>query len=124
MRSLRVLVDAGVLVICAGGGGIPVALNGDGAMHGVEAVVDKDLTASLLARRLDADLLLMLTDVDAVRVDWGEDGERALADASPAELREHSFAAGRWARRSRPPAASSRRPAAGPRSASSGGLSR
>jgi carbamate kinase len=94
MRSLRTLVEAGVLVICAGGGGIPVALNGDGTMHGVEAVVDKDLTASLLARRLDADLLLMLTDVDAVCVDWGEEGERALADVSPAELREHSFASG------------------------------
>jgi carbamate kinase len=94
MRSLRTLVDAGVLVICAGGGGVPVALNGDGTMHGVEAVVDKDLAASLLARRLDADLLLMLADVDAVRVDWGEAGERALGDASPAELREHSFAAG------------------------------
>ncbi len=94
MRSLRTLVDAGVLVICAGGGGIPVALNGDGTMDGVEAVVDKDLTASLLARRLDADLLLMLTDVDAVCVDWGEQEERALADASPAELREQSFAAG------------------------------
>jgi carbamate kinase len=94
MRSLRTLVDAGVLVICAGGGGIPVALNGGGAMHGVEAVVDNDLTASLLARRLDADLLLMLTDVDAVRVDWGQDGERALADASPDQLREHSFASG------------------------------
>jgi carbamate kinase len=63
-------------------------------MDGVEAVVDKDLTASLLARRLDADLLLMLTDIDAVCVDWGVEGERGLADASPAELRERSFAAG------------------------------
>jgi carbamate kinase len=94
MRSLRTLVDAGVLVICAGGGGIPVALDGGGTMHGVEAVVDNDLTASLLARRLDADLLLMLTDVDAVRVDWGQDGERVLTDTSPTELREHSFASG------------------------------
>jgi carbamate kinase len=94
MRSLRTLIDAGVLVICAGGGGIPVALDGDGTMHGVEAVVDKDLTASLLARRLEADLLMMLTDVDAVRVDWGEAEERALDRVSTAELREHSFAPG------------------------------
>jgi carbamate kinase len=94
MRSLRTLVDADVLVICAGGGGMPVALDGDGSMQGVEAVVDKDLTASLLARRIDADLLLMLTDVDAVCVGWGKDGQRSLADASPAQLRELSFASG------------------------------
>jgi carbamate kinase len=62
VRSLRVLVDSGALVICAGGGGIPIALNGDGTMHEVEAVIDKDLTAALLARRLDADLLLMLAE--------------------------------------------------------------
>lgn len=94
LRSLRTLIDSGALVVCAGGGGIPVALNGDGSLHGVEAVVDKDLTAALLARRLDADLLLMLTDVDAVRLDWGSDAERALAEASPAELRAHDFAPG------------------------------
>lgn len=64
IRSLRVLVESGALVICAGGG-IPVALDGLGTMRGVEAVVDKDQTAALLARRLDADLLVMLTDADA-----------------------------------------------------------
>jgi carbamate kinase len=62
VRSLRVLADSGALVICAGGSGVPIALNGDGTMHGVETPVDKDLTAALLARRLDADLLLMLTE--------------------------------------------------------------
>lgn len=71
IRSLRALVGAGALVVCGGGGGVPVALDGDGTMHGIEAVVDKDLTAALLARRLDADLLLMLTDVEAVHRDWG-----------------------------------------------------
>lgn len=94
IRSLRVLVDSGALVICAGGGGIPIALNGDGTMHGVEAVIDKDLTAALLARRLDADLLLMLTDVDAVRRDWGEPSERPIARAEVAELRSLHFAEG------------------------------
>lgn len=94
LRSLRTLIEAGALVICAGGGGIPVALNGDGTMHGVEAVVDKDLTAALLARRLDADLLVMLTDVDAVYLDWGGREERALGTVAPAELRRHDFAAG------------------------------
>jgi carbamate kinase len=94
IRSLRVLVDAGALVVCAGGGGIPVALNGDGSMHGVEAVVDKDLTAALLARRLDADLLLMLTDVDAVHREWGAPNERPITSAAPGELRSLNFASG------------------------------
>jgi len=94
IRSLRTLVDSGTLVICGGGGGIPIALNGDGTMHGVEAVVDKDLAAALLARRLDADLLLMLTDVDAVRRDWGTPSERPITSAEPGELRSLDFAAG------------------------------
>ncbi|HEU5062227.1 MAG TPA: carbamate kinase [Solirubrobacterales bacterium] len=94
LSSLRILIEAGVLVICAGGGGIPVALNGNGTMRGVEAVVDKDLTASLLARRLEADLLVMLTDVDGVHLGWGRDYESALGSATPAELREHDFEAG------------------------------
>jgi carbamate kinase len=94
IRSLRVLVDSGALVICAGGGGIPIALDGLGTMHGVEAVVDKDLTAALLARRLDADLLVMLTDVDSVHADWGSPRERPILSAHPRELREMNFAAG------------------------------
>ena len=94
LSSLRTLIDAGALVICAGGGGIPVALDGDGTMQGVEAMVDKDLTASLLARRLDADVLVMLTDVDAVHLDWGGEGAQVLNRVTPAELREHSFASG------------------------------
>lgn len=94
IRSLRVLVDSGALVICAGGGGVPVALDGLGTLRGVEAVVDKDLTAALLARRLDADMLVMLTDVDSIKLDWGGPGERPLADTGPQELREMEFAAG------------------------------
>jgi carbamate kinase len=94
IRSLRVLVDSGALVVCAGGGGVPVALAGIGTLRGVEAVVDKDLTAALLARRLDADLLVMLTDVDAVRLDWGGPRERPLVSVDPSELREIELAAG------------------------------
>jgi len=71
VRSLRVLVGSGALVICAGGD-IPIALNGDGTMHEVEAAIDKNLTAALLARRLDADLLLTLTDM--ARIAQGEAG--------------------------------------------------
>lgn len=97
LSSLRTLIDAGALVICAGGGRIPVTLDGGGTMVGVEAVVNKDLTASLLARRLDADVLVMLTDVDAVHLDWGTESDRALGKVTPAELREHSFASGSMA---------------------------
>jgi carbamate kinase len=61
LHSLRTLIDAGVLVLCAGGVGTPVTVD-HGTMQGVEAAVDQDLTAALLARRLDADLLVMLTD--------------------------------------------------------------
>lgn len=94
VRSLRVLVDSGALVICAGGSSIPVTLNGTGTLHRVEAVIDMDLTAALLARRLEADLLLMLTDVDAVHADWGGPHQRPIAGAEAAELRTMSFAAG------------------------------
>ena len=94
LRSLRGLIESGALLICAGGGGIPVTLDGAGTMRGVEAVIDKDLTAALLARRLEVDLLLMLTDVEAVELDWGTERARPLGSTSPAELRRHDFAAG------------------------------
>jgi len=94
IRSLRTLVGAGALVICGGGGGIPVAMDGFGAMEGVEAVIDNDLTAALLARRLDAEMLLMLTDVDAVHVDWGGPRQHPLAHVTPHELRDLNFAPG------------------------------
>jgi carbamate kinase len=91
LHSLRTLIDAGVLVICAEGIGTTVAAN-DGTMRGIEAAIDTDLTAALLARRLDADLLVMLTDIYAVHLGWGRDYESALGTATPAELRKHSFA--------------------------------
>ena len=61
--TIRLLVDAGVLVVCVGGGGIPVVVDRDGRLRGVEAVIDKDRAAALLARGLGADALLLLTDV-------------------------------------------------------------
>ena len=60
-----------MLVVCVGGGGIPVLLDDGGRLRGVEAVIDKDLVAALLARSLEADALLLLTDVPAVEVGWG-----------------------------------------------------
>jgi carbamate kinase len=91
IRSLRILLDAGVVVICAGGGGVPVVADDSGGWRGVEAVVDKDLTAALLADQLDADALLLLTDVDAVYEHWGSDRAKAIRNATPEELHAMSF---------------------------------
>ena len=94
IRSVRLLLDANVVVICAGGGGVPVVAIADEGWRGVEAVVDKDLSAALLADELDADALFLLTDVDAVYEEWGTDRAKAIQSATPDELREMSFAAG------------------------------
>jgi carbamate kinase len=94
---IRTLADAGGIVICAGGGGIPVAADADdgsGALGGVEAVVDKDLTAALLARQLGADALLLLTDVEAVADGYGTPQARPIYRATPADLRTRQFPAG------------------------------
>jgi carbamate kinase len=91
---IRVLVDSGALVVCAGGGGIPVTADNSGELHGVEAVVDKDLTAALLARAVSADALLLLTDVDAVTDAFGTADARPIPRATVAELRARSLPAG------------------------------
>lgn len=88
------LLERGCVVICAGGGGIPVTRGADGRATGVEAVIDKDLASALLAIDLRADVLAILTDVDAVQLDWGTPAQRPLRRASPAELRALDFAAG------------------------------
>ena len=97
LATIRLLVDAGVLVICVGGGGIPVVLGEDGWLRGFEAVIDKDLAAQLLARGLEADALLLLTDVEAVQAGWGTPQAHELTEASVAELRRMEFAAGSMA---------------------------
>jgi carbamate kinase len=75
---IRELVESGTIVIACGGGGIPVYRHSTLGLEGVDAVVDKDLAAAVLARELGAELLLILTDVDAVYADWGKDSKRAL----------------------------------------------
>jgi carbamate kinase len=72
-RVLQLLLEQGVIVICTGGGGIPVLRLDDGSLIGVEAVIDKDAASALLARELGADALLLLTDVDAIYRDFGKD---------------------------------------------------
>jgi carbamate kinase len=95
--TLRLLVDAGTIVICAGGGGIPVIFDPFGRVHGVDAVVDKDHSTALVAEALGADALLLLTDVDAVYTDWGTASARALAHATPEEVRALDLAEGSMA---------------------------
>jgi carbamate kinase len=96
IATIARLVDAGVIVICAGGGGIPVVEAKDGALEGIEAVIDKDAASALLATALAADLLVMLTDVAGVFLDHGTDRQRLIQSASPASLAPHtaSFRAG------------------------------
>jgi carbamate kinase len=96
IRPIRWLLDKNVVVICAGGGGVPTMYdpNAERTLIGVEAVIDKDLASELLAREVGADLFVMVTDVDGVYVDWGTPDQRKLDRATPAELRAHDFAAG------------------------------
>jgi carbamate kinase len=90
---IRRLADQGVLVICAGGGGVPVA-DRDGWTEGIEAVVDKDLASALLAELIGADKFVSLTDVPAVVDGWGTPAARPIVRAHPDELRKRPFAAG------------------------------
>jgi carbamate kinase len=94
IEVIRMLVDAGVVVICAGGGGIPTAYDSERRLYGVEAVIDKDLAAGLLARGLDADMFVMLTDVPSVYADFGRPEQRPIAAAHPDALERLDFAPG------------------------------
>jgi carbamate kinase len=91
LRTIQRLVSAGVVVICAGGGGIPVACDPQGALTGVEAVIDKDRSAALLASLLGADLLLYLTDVPSVVKEWGSAFMQPIGTTTPAAMRNHAF---------------------------------
>lgn len=92
LETIRRLVEAGVVVVCAGGGGIPVVR--ERGVRGIEAVIDKDLTAALLAASLDADRLVLVTDVPYVMRDWNLSTATAIRHATPAELRALRFPAG------------------------------
>jgi len=94
LSAIRALLEDGFLVVCAGGGGVPVLEDERGRHRGVEAVIDKDLASSLLARDLDVDLLVLATDVDAVYEGFGTPRQRAIARANPAALRAREFPAG------------------------------
>src|SRR3954470_2941983 len=106
--AISALVQAGFVVVCAGGGGIPVVddlpqgQDGLHALRGIEAVIDKDLTAAILAHELGAHTLIIATDVPHVMVDFGTPGQRPLGRVAAAQLRDHA-AAGQFARGSMGP---------------------
>ena len=94
VRPVRWLLEKGTIVICGGGGGIPTVYGEDGKLRGVEAVIDKDRVAALLAQQLEADVFIMATDIPAVVANWGTKDARAVRRASPAALSRFDFAAG------------------------------
>jgi carbamate kinase len=96
IRPIRWLLEHDTVVICAGGGGVPTMYSPEAerTLVGVEAVIDKDLASELLAREVDADLFVMVTDVDGVYEGWGTPEQRRIERATAAELRGSSFAAG------------------------------
>lgn len=94
LTVIKLLVRHGVTVICAGGGGIPTVRREDGSLVGVEAVIDKDLASALLAQELEADALLMLTDVDAVQHGWGTAEARRFRQLPSKTARRCRFAPG------------------------------
>ncbi|MDA2891230.1 carbamate kinase [Mycolicibacterium sp. BiH015] len=94
IEPIRTLVEAGTVVICAGGGGIPTAYDEAGRLCGVEAVIDKDLASALLAEQLQADLLVIATDVDGVYSGWGTPEQKRLSHITVDELAAMHFAEG------------------------------
>ncbi len=96
IRPIRWLLEKGVVVICAGGGGIPTMYEAgkERWLTGTEAVIDKDLASELLAREIKADLFVIATDVDAAYLNWGKPDQRKLEWVTPEELKSYSFPAG------------------------------
>ncbi|AYC17324.1 Carbamate kinase 1 [Dickeya dianthicola] len=92
--AIAALIARNHLVICTGGGGVPVTRDSNGQLSGVEAVIDKDLSAAMLARQIHADALLILTDADAVYLDWGKASQQPLHKVTPGDLAGMSFDAG------------------------------
>jgi carbamate kinase len=96
LRPVKWLLEKGAVVICAGGGGIPTVYLPDGTrtLVGIEAVIDKDLAAELLAEAIGADLFLMVTDAEGVCIDWGKPCQKVLSRATPEELEALDLPAG------------------------------
>lgn len=95
ITPIELLLEQDIVVVCAGGGGIPTMYE-EGTRHlvGVEAVIDKDLASAVLARDLEADLLVIATDTPSVFLDWGTENQRAINHAHPDAIAELEFPAG------------------------------
>jgi carbamate kinase len=89
LDAIRLLVESGYIVIAAGGGGIPVIRNERGGLEGVEAVIDKDIGSSLLARNLGADTFIISTPVDAVYLNFGKENQRPIRRATLSEIKQY-----------------------------------
>ncbi len=89
LETVKTLLDSGVIVIAAGGGGIPVTVSDDGLLHGAEAVIDKDLAASLMARELGADLFVISTAVEQVCLNFGKANQVSLGTVTIDEVRTY-----------------------------------
>ena len=94
IRPIKWLLEKSSIVICAGGGGISTMYGEDGKLKGIEAVIDKDLCSSLLASQLEADLLVIATDVNAAFIDYGKPTQKAIGQAHPDDIEKLGFAAG------------------------------
>ncbi|NYT17266.1 MAG: carbamate kinase [Methanomicrobiales archaeon] len=96
IRPIRWLLEQGTMVICAGGGGIPVMYlpDRDRTLTGVEAVIDKDFASALLAKDIGADLFVMATDVQGVYLNWGTCDAHLIRESTPSELKNYPFPAG------------------------------
>ena len=89
IETVEKLVSQGCIVITVGGGGIPVVENEDGTLEGVAAVIDKDYAAELLAEQIDADALVILTEVEKVAINWGKPDQKSLDHMTLAEAKRY-----------------------------------
>jgi len=94
IRPIRWLIEHGVIVICTGGGGIPTMYKPGRILQGAEVVIDKDLASELLARELEADMIILATDVDGVYANWGEPDAELLHKVTLQEMASYNFAVG------------------------------
>lgn len=94
LKPLKTLIENNYILICAGGGGIPTYYDESGRLCGAEAVIDKDLATALLAASVEADMLVIATDIDGVYLDWGTEKQRLVQAANPDEIEKIDFAAG------------------------------
>lgn len=88
-NCIQALVDARAIVIASGGGGIPVMKNSDGTLQGLEAVIDKDKAGNVMAQSVNADIYLILTDVENAKINFGKPDEKALGKITVAEAEKY-----------------------------------